>query len=89
MARELEKIQMEFGQASITEIKFNPKSRDDIPKILRGLQHIYVLPSLREAIFKLLEEKLLPSVDKSIGRPGMVLWKILVLGVLGSVANII
>lgn len=82
MAREVETQQMELGQLGIAEIKINPKSRDDIPKILRGLQHIYLTDCIREPIFKLLAEKVLPDVDKKNGRPGLSLWKIFVMGVL-------
>lgn len=74
--------QLEPGQVDISKIKFDPKSRDDIPRILRGLQHIYVTPDLREAIFALLEKEVLPKINKNNGRPGMELWNILVLGVL-------
>ena len=69
--------QYEFGQVDISKIKFNPKSRDDIPKILRGLQYVYVTATIREPIFKLLEQEISPKVDKNNGRPGMDLWKIL------------
>lgn len=82
MAREILKQQLEIGESTIAAIKLDPKSRDDIPKILRGLQYIYVTESIREPIFRLLEEQVLPDVDKSNGRPGMGLWKILVMGVL-------
>lgn len=66
-----------------------PKSRDDIPHILRGLQHIYVTPHLREAVFEILEDVIPDRVgeaaeekaSKELGRPGMEQWKILVLGV--------
>lgn len=74
--------QLAFGQVDISKIKFDPKSRDDIPKILRGLQHIYITPLLRAAIFELLEKEVSPNVNKNNGRPGMELWSILVLGVL-------
>lgn len=74
--------QLEFGQVDISKIKFDPKSRDDIPRILRGLQHIYVTPALRTAIFALLEKEVSPKINKKNGRPGMELWQILVLGVL-------
>ena len=82
MTREVESDQIELGQTAIAQIQFNPKSRDDIPKILRGLQYLYLTDSIREPIFKLLEEKILPSVNKKNGRPGLSLWKILVMGVL-------
>ncbi len=67
---------------AISQIQFDPKSRDDIPQVLRGLQHIYVNLPLREAVFTLLEQHILPKVNKQNGRPGMELWKIFVMGVL-------
>jgi transposase, IS5 family len=74
--------QMKFGEVNISEIKFNPKSRDDIPKILKGLQFIYTNEITCKEIFKLLENKISPKVNKKNGRPGMELWKIFVMGVL-------
>jgi IS5 family transposase len=68
-------------QLDISKITFDLKSRDELPQVLRGLQHIYMTPSLREEIFSLLEKNIAPDVDKKNGRPGMELWKILVLGV--------
>ena len=80
--RVIQNEQMQIGEVDISQIKFNPKSRDDIPKILKGLQYIYVNLDLREKIFALLEQEIAPEVDKRNGRPGMELWKILVCGVL-------
>jgi len=57
MTRTIQKTQLGIGQTTISEIKFDLKSRDDIPKILKGLQYIYMTDSLREPIFRLLEEK--------------------------------
>jgi transposase, IS5 family len=74
--------QMQIGEMDISQIKFDPKSRDDIPKILRGLQYIYVNALLREEIFSLLEKNITPTVNKYNGRPGLELWKIFVMGVL-------
>jgi IS5 family transposase len=82
--------QMKLGELAIAEIKLDPKSRDDIPQILGGLQHLYTTPELREPIFAILEE-VLPErqiegktvkADPNNGRPGMTQWQILVLGVL-------
>ena len=39
--------QMQIGELAIGAIKLDPKSRDDIPQLLRGLQHIYTTPELR------------------------------------------
>jgi len=80
--------QLALGQIDIGAIVFNPKSRDDIPQILRGLQHLYLDPDVRQRVFAILEE-VLPErvagkgkVSPDTGRPGMTQWTILVLGVL-------
>ncbi len=74
--------QFKLGEAPIGEIVFNPKSRDDVPAVLRGLQHLYCDPVTRKKIFEILEENLCPDVSHRRGRPGMSLWRIFVLGVL-------
>ncbi len=79
--RVVQNLQMQIGEVDISKIKFDLKSRDDIPKILRGLQHLYMDIALRTQIFQLLEAEISPKVDKHNGRPGMELWKILVCGV--------
>ena len=80
--------QMLLDGPDIGAIYLDPKSRDDIPQLLRGLQHIYTEPALRGRVFTLLQE-VLPNrakgegkADSSMGRPGMEQWRILVLGVL-------
>jgi hypothetical protein len=79
---------MKFGETDIAAIFLDPKSRDDIPQLLRGLQHIYTETPLRERIFEILKEVLPERVgaegkaSTKTGRPGMEQWKILVLGVL-------
>jgi hypothetical protein len=86
---------MTLGQVEIADIEINLKSRDDIPHILLGLQHIYITPELQKRIFTILEQ-VIPTrsgnglteeernqpADPNRGRPGMEQWKILVLGVL-------
>src|SRR3990167_9345766 len=74
--------QLQFGEVEISKIKFDPKSRDDIPQVLKGLQHIYVNTSTREEVFTLLKKYISPKINKNNGRPGMELWKIFVMGVL-------
>ncbi|MEI7905461.1 MAG: ISNCY family transposase, partial [Candidatus Firestonebacteria bacterium] len=73
---------MTFGKVDISQIKTDPKSRDEIDKTVKGLQYIYVNIEIRKEVFKLLKENILPKVSKKTGRPGMELWKILVLGVI-------
>ena len=79
--REVRSRQFELGQTPIGEIWIDPKSRDDTPTLFRGLQHLYCDEELRARLFKLLEEHVLPGTDRQVGRPGMELWRILVLGV--------
>ncbi len=80
--REVHRRQFGLGQVPIEKIWLDPKSRDDIPAVLRGLQHIWSEGALREQLLALLEEHVQPEVDRTVGRPGMSLWQILVLGVL-------
>ena len=74
--------QLQLGEVDISQIKIDPKSRDDIPKILKGLQYIYCNETVRREIFDVLEKQIAPEVNKKNGRPGMELWKIFVMGVL-------
>ena len=55
------------------------RSRDELPPILAGLQWIWGHPALRDQIFQLLDHAILAG-RKATGRPGMDLWRILVLG---------
>ena len=80
--RVIQRQQMSLGETDIAKIRLDSKSRDDIPKILKGLQFVYTHPVLRSAIFALLDSQVAPTVDKGNGRPGMALWTILVCGVL-------
>ena len=56
----------------------NPRSRDDIPALLLGLQHLYVVADLRKRLFALPESEINPDVRKDTGRREMDLWSILV-----------
>ncbi len=80
--RTVKNPQIELGGTSIADITIDLKSRDDIPPLLLGLQHIYTEVELRNKIFEILEQKINPETDNNNGRPGMELWKILVFGVL-------
>ena len=86
--RVVQNLQMQIGEVDVSKVKFDIKSRDDIPKILRGLQHLYVDLPLRAKLFALLEAHIAPRVDKRNGRPGMTLWRIFVCGVVRLDLNI-
>ncbi len=74
-------LQMEFWKKDIANIEFDIKSRDEIPKLMIGLQYIYSSRTLRKKVFKVLKS-IIPKKNQKTGRPGMDLWKILVLGTL-------
>ena len=78
--RRVQYRQMQFGQVAIEDIRLDPKSRDDIPAVLKGLQYLHT--DKRGELFGLLEAHIRPGADRKVGRPGMDLWRILVLGVL-------
>jgi len=85
--------QLMLDGVDIGAIYLDPKSRDDIPQLLRGLQHIYTQPELRERVFAILREVIPQRVagqgkaDAGTGRPGMEQWRILVLGVMRLALN--
>ena len=76
---------MELGQVAIEEIEIDESSRDDIPPLLLGLRHVYADRSVRARWFEILEQGILPEVSHTKGRPGMELWRILVMGLLKQV----
>ncbi|MCU7899791.1 MAG: ISNCY family transposase, partial [Candidatus Thiodiazotropha sp. (ex Lucinoma aequizonata)] len=82
--------QLQIGEQDIGAIRLDPKSRDDIPQILLGLQHIYITLEVRGPVFAILEE-VLPErtsegenskADPDTGRPGISQGQILVMGIL-------
>lgn len=80
--RQVQPAQFQLGEVDIGRIQFDPQSRDDIPQLLRGIQHFHQDVPARTEVFQLLESIIPASVNKKIGRPGMSLWNILVLGML-------
>jgi len=79
--RKVINLQMEFWKKDIANIEFDLQSRDEIPKLLMGLQHIYRTEPIRKKVFEVLKQ-IVPKKSQETGRPGMDLWKILVLGTL-------
>ena len=71
--------QLTFGQTPIDQIKIDMRSRDEIPKLLIGLQYIYCNPELRQGVFNILKNIIPENTNSKTGRPGMNLWKILVM----------
>jgi transposase, IS5 family len=87
--------QRTLGDIDIADIKIDVRSRDDIPLILLGLQHIYCTPELRENVFAIIKNILPMSVvdgvakpvSADLGCPGMNQWTVLVLGCLRLCLN--
>ncbi len=73
--------QMKIGEVLIENIKIDLRSRDEMPKVLTGLQSIYCNKETREKIFNVLLELIPKNINTKTGRRGMDLWKILVLGI--------
>lgn len=72
--------QLQLGELDIANIKFNTRSRDDIPQLLQGLQYLYSDHELRTQIFTTLSKLTSSKINTQLGRPGMDWWKILVMG---------
>ena len=97
----VQNAQMALGQIPIADIQFDASSRDDIPAVLRGLQHLYCDDELRQQVFDLLEQQLLQRsgtdadadaapaarINPDVGRPGLQLWQVVVLAVLKQGLN--
>lgn len=79
--------QVKLGEIDISKIEFDLQSRDEIPKLLLGLQHIYINKDLFKKVSQLLQKIIPKDVSTDNGCPGMDLWKILVLGTLRLVCN--
>jgi transposase, IS5 family len=74
--------QMQMGQIDIADVIIELDNRDEIPQLLRGLQHLYADKEIRHKIFKILLDMIPKDIDPNNGRSGMDLWKIFVLGTL-------
>ena len=76
--RKILREQMQMGQIDIKDIIIELDTRDEIPQLLRGLQHLYANETTRHEIFRLLLKMVPKHIDINNGRSGMDLWKILV-----------
>jgi hypothetical protein len=74
--------QMVIGETGISDIELDLQSRDEIPKVLMGLQHIYTDGPLWKEIYRILEGITPKAVDPDNGRKGMTYWNLLVLATL-------
>jgi hypothetical protein len=80
--------EIELGYCSITDIKFDPRSRDSVTRVLAGLQCAYQDTDFRKEIIN--EIKSMVCRDDKFtekGRKGLDFWSIFVLGMLRLVCN--
>ncbi len=77
--RKVFQAQMTIGTVPIEEIELDLKSRDDVIAYLYGVQQIFKNPRTRKQLFDLMDSGYNPRVRKDRGRPGMDLWRIVVL----------
>ncbi len=73
--------QKSIGVESISEVSIPNITRDELPPVLKALQHIFITSELNEKVFKILS-KSVDNVNLNKGRKGMSLWEILVLAVI-------
>ncbi|MBL4863243.1 MAG: hypothetical protein JKY09_09545 [Crocinitomicaceae bacterium] len=73
----------------ILSAEFPNNCRDEAPKLLKGLQAIFMNEEINAAVFSLLSNRINPKQEKLVksGRKGMGLWEILVLGVMRQGLN--
>jgi len=76
-----------MGEMDIATVPIELDNRDEVPQLLRGLQHLYAAPALRRRIFDILLGLVPPEIQIDNGRRGMDLWKIFVLGTLRLICN--
>ncbi len=79
--------QLQLGEVPVSAISLDLDSRDDIPKVLRGLQQLHEDRKARDAVLGMLATCLPKEVDQTTGRMGMDYWTIFVLGVLRLALN--
>ena len=77
--RKVMKAQMRLGEVDVSNVRIDPKSRDDIPRVLMGIKAVYADPPARRELFDVLMKAVPEGVDAGNGRPGMDLWQIFVL----------
>ena len=63
----------------VVQVELNFNCRDELIPILRGLQHVYSTPTLRDEILKLVERDVSAKSRADRGRGGLSYWCILVL----------
>jgi hypothetical protein len=72
-------LQLRIGQAPISDLYVNPKSKNALDQLIAALKAIYCNCEYNDKVFSIIESYL-PDIDRNNGRPGMNLWTVFVLG---------
>jgi IS5 family transposase len=72
--------QLKIDERNISKIKSDLSSRDEIPKLLMALRYVYCNAGIREQVFDISKRVIPEGTDSGNGGPGMVPWKMLILG---------
>jgi hypothetical protein len=80
--RKIFERQLKIDRVDISDIQLDLGSRDEIPQLLIGIQAIYNDKDTRRQVFNILSDIIPKEVDSTVGRPGMDMWQIFVLGTL-------
>jgi len=72
-------MQTRFDCQIISDVKLNRNCRDEIVPLLRGLQHVYSQPPLRDQILQLVAQDVNEDSRSDRGREGLTYWQIVVL----------
>ncbi len=73
--------QISIGTQAISKVTIPNITRDELPPVLKALQHIFITSELNAKVFTILS-KATDNVNVNKGRKGMSLWEILVLAVI-------
>lgn len=80
--------QRQLDVTPIAELSLDPECRDRMIPILRGLQHIYSQPQIRDQALHLIAQDVLQEADPQQGREGLTLWQVFVLAAVRLGTNI-
>ncbi len=73
---------MQVGEVRIEDIGPDLRTRDHIPALLLFLQRLCADEGFRSRLFALLDEQILPGIDRKVGRPGTETRRFLATGVI-------
>ena len=72
-------FQMRLGTCAVRAVKLDSDCRHELVPILKGLQHLYSKPRVRDEILELIRKDLVGDKSSGHGCPGMSCWEVLVL----------